>query len=106
MSYNQSSTPTVWNQVNEMFSVSDGGAIKSNLSLGKGSFHIRPEMAEYILLNIESFRQAVDTAKAKTRTKEISKELNKTALLLQKTLGCDYDTALGVATEVIRKRSA
>jgi hypothetical protein len=75
MSFNTNKTPATWAQVNAHFAVSNGGCIKPSGDGFEGrACYLTLDQAQYILLNIDSLRKAVDEQRKVVLSKETGKE--------------------------------
>lgn len=95
----QNRKPAVWKSANDMFQVSENGAIKPDATfqgfMGTPSF-ITQDTLRFILANVDSARQALEASEANTKGKELSKILSKHVAVLV-AAGLTEEEAIAVA---------
>lgn len=99
--------PATWTQANDLFQVSDKGAVRPDRDFhgfpGKLAACVPIDTAEFILNNIDSFKQAIALAKGKRDVLDLSKE-TKTLVAEMIKLGVPEAVALEQAVAVIKLR--
>lgn len=98
----------VWNQANDMFLVSDKGAIKpdSDFQGFEGmAASITYDTAKFILANRDSFEKAVALAETKRKDVELSKEV-KNLVAAQVALGIPEAQAVENSVAIIKQRQS